>query len=49
MNRAMRLSATMKKAACCLLFVVHIELEGEFIRLISARKTTLTERNNYDF
>jgi len=32
-----------------LLFVVHIEVEGEFIRLISARKATLTERNDYDF
>lgn len=32
-----------------LLFVVHIEVEGEFIRLISARKATVTERNNYDF
>ncbi len=32
-----------------LLFVVHIEIEGEFIRLISARKATLTERNYYDF
>ena len=32
-----------------LLFVVHIEVEGEVIRLISARKTTIAERNNYDF
>lgn len=32
-----------------LLFVVHIEIEGEFIRLISARKATVTERNDYDF
>jgi len=32
-----------------LLFVVHIEVEGEFIRLISARKATIAERNNYDF
>ncbi len=32
-----------------LLFVVHIEVEGEFIRLISARKATVMERNNYDF
>ncbi|MDD2661391.1 MAG: BrnT family toxin [Methylococcales bacterium] len=32
-----------------LLFVVHIEVEGEFIRLISARKATLTELNDYDF
>lgn len=31
-----------------LLFVVHVEVEGEFIRLISARKATVTERNNYD-
>ena len=26
-----------------LLFVVHIKVEGEFIRLISARKATVTE------
>ncbi|MDD5320531.1 MAG: BrnT family toxin [Methylococcales bacterium] len=32
-----------------LLFVVHIEIEGEVIRLISARKATITERNDYDF
>jgi uncharacterized protein len=32
-----------------LLFVVHIELEGDIIRLISARKATVTERNDYDF
>lgn len=32
-----------------LLFVVHIEMEGRFIRLISARNATLTERNYYDF
>jgi uncharacterized protein len=32
-----------------LLFVVHIELEGDIIRLISARKATITERNDYDF
>ena len=32
-----------------LLFVVHIEVEGEFIRIISARKATVTERNDYDF
>lgn len=32
-----------------LLFVVHIEIESKFIRLISARKATLTERNDYDF
>ncbi len=32
-----------------LLFVVHIEIEGEFIRLISARKATTSERNDYDF
>lgn len=31
-----------------LLFVVHIELEGDIIRLISARKATVTERNDYD-
>ncbi len=32
-----------------LLFVVHIELEDDKIRLISARKATVTERNDYDF
>jgi uncharacterized protein len=32
-----------------LLFVVHIEIEGDIIRLISARKATVTERNDYDF
>ena len=32
-----------------LLFVVHIEREGEYIRLISARKATIKERNTYDF
>ena len=32
-----------------LLYVVHIEIESEFIRLISARKATTTERNDYDF
>ncbi len=32
-----------------LLFVVHLELEGDIIRLISARKATVTERNDYDF
>lgn len=31
-----------------LLFVVHIELEDEVIRVISARKATATERNDYD-
>ncbi len=31
-----------------LLFVVHIEIDGEFIRLISARKATVTERILYD-
>ncbi len=32
-----------------LLFVVHIEIEGEIIRLISARRATVTEHNVYDF
>lgn len=32
-----------------LLFVVHIEIEGELIRIISARKATIKERNIYDF
>lgn len=32
-----------------LLFVVHIEVESEFIRIISARKATVKERDDYDF
>ena len=32
-----------------LLYVVHIEFESELIRLISARKATITEHNVYDF
>ena len=32
-----------------LLFVSHIEIENEIIRIISARKATSTERNEYDF
>jgi hypothetical protein len=32
-----------------LLFVVHIEVEEKFIRIISARKATSTERHYYDF
>jgi uncharacterized protein len=31
-----------------LLFVVHIEFDGEFIRIISARKATLQERKDHD-
>ena len=31
-----------------LLFVVHIEIEGESIRIISARKATREERSHYD-
>lgn len=31
-----------------LLFVVHIEVESEFIRIISARKATLQERKAHD-
>lgn len=31
-----------------LLFVVHVEIESESIRLISARKATLEEQENYD-
>jgi uncharacterized DUF497 family protein len=31
-----------------MLFVVHIEVEDESIRIISARKATLQERNDYD-
>ena len=31
-----------------LLFVVHIEFEGEYIRIISARKATLQERKDHD-
>ncbi len=32
-----------------LLFVVHLDVENDFIRLISARKATTAERNHYDF
>jgi hypothetical protein len=31
-----------------LLFVVHIELEDDAIRIISARSATATERKNYE-
>ncbi len=31
-----------------LLFVVHIEIEDEYIRIISARKATSREREDYD-
>jgi len=31
-----------------LLFVVHVEFEGEHIRIISARKATNDERTTYD-
>jgi uncharacterized protein len=31
-----------------LLFVVHIEFESEFIRIISARKATAQERKDHD-
>lgn len=31
-----------------LLYVVHIEVESEFIRIISARKATRLERDYYD-
>ena len=31
-----------------LLFVVHIELEDDAIRIISARQTTAMERKNYE-
>ena len=31
-----------------LLFVVHLEIEDEFIRIISARKAELHERDNYE-
>ncbi len=31
-----------------LLFVVHIEYGGEYIRLISARKAVSEERKDYD-
>lgn len=31
-----------------LLFVVHIEVEGEYIRIISARQATSQERKDYD-
>ncbi len=31
-----------------LLFVVHVEIEGEFIRIISARRVTNEERKNHE-
>lgn len=31
-----------------LLFVVHIDIEGECIRIISARKATVLEKEHYD-
>ena len=31
-----------------LLFVVHVEVEGEFIRIISARRATNEERHNHE-
>ena len=31
-----------------LLFVVHVEVEDEYIRIISARKATREERKNHD-
>ncbi len=31
-----------------LLYVVHIEVEGEFIRIISAHRATTSERFRYD-
>jgi len=31
-----------------LLFVVHIQVDTEYIRIISARKATTQERNEYD-
>jgi len=30
------------------LFVVHIEIEGEYIRIISTKKAKTSERNDYD-
>ena len=35
-------------AAGHLLFVVHVEIEDEFIRIISARRATNEERRNYE-
>lgn len=31
-----------------LLFVVHLIIEGDCIRIVSARKATSTERQTYD-
>jgi uncharacterized protein len=31
-----------------MLCVVHLEVEGEYLRIISARKATTQERKNYD-
>jgi uncharacterized DUF497 family protein len=36
-------------AAGRVLFVVHIEVDGEYIRIISARKATSQERIDHDF
>jgi uncharacterized DUF497 family protein len=33
---------------CRLLYVVHIEMQGSFIRIISARKASREERKRYD-
>ena len=32
-----------------LLYVVHIEVEGEFVRIISARRAELSEEQHYAF
>jgi uncharacterized DUF497 family protein len=36
-------------ASSRVLFVVHIEVDGEHIRIISARKATAQERKDHDF
>ena len=47
-NHEARDAAIGSSAAGHLLFVVHIEIEGESIRIISARKLTNDERHDYE-
>ncbi|MDP2265952.1 MAG: BrnT family toxin [Thiobacillus sp.] len=35
-------------ASSCLLFVVHVQIEDECIRIISARRATNEERRDYE-
>lgn len=47
-NEEARDAAIGRDARSRLLFVVHIEFEGEYIRIISARKATREETKHYD-